>query len=303
MHYLNKYIKVLDKGFIGLVNFLGSDELIENSARVSYAGNNKKKDTGRLINYLIRKKHSSPLEMCEAIFHVKMPLFCAQQWTRHRTQNFNFLSFRYCEPKEEVYTPDWREQAKKNKQSSGEKIDNKELDLLYKYSVDLSFSTYKDLITQGVARELARSVIPTSTYTECYVKSDLRNWFNFLTLRSDEHAQYEIQVYSDALGSFLQELFPISFKAFIKHQFNSVSFTLDEMRFLIERPFYGEFSDKTLNIDFLKDGNKDWKIWDTDSEIEDFIKKIRLTNTNRFNISNYNLKDLKEVDNENNQMV
>ena len=299
MNYLNKYTKILDKGFVGLVAVMGSDELIETSARVSYAGNNKKKDTGRLINYLLRKKHSSPFEQVEATFHVKLPLFCATQFIRHRVCNFNFLSHRYCEPQEEVYVPNWREQAKKNKQGSGQGINNQELSLIYKDGVDMSFGVYRDLINHGVSRELARCIIPTSTYTECYMKCDLRNWFHFLGLRSDEHAQYEAQVYSDAIGSFLRELFPISFEAFLKHQFNTVTFTFQELEFLIKcsNP---SFMLEGITLESLKLENESLKIWSTDSEIDDFLLKLNFKPKERFNINKYKLLSLKEVSGENN---
>lgn len=298
MNLSNKYTKILDKGFIGLISHLGSDESIEQAARVSYAGNNKKKDTGRLIRYLMRKKHWSPFEMCEAIFHVKLPLFSAQQWTRHRASSFNFLSFRYCEPKEEVYIPNWREQAKKNKQASGEEIDNQELNLLYEDSINMSFGTYRDLINNKVSRELARSVIPTSTYTECYVKCDLRNWFNFISLRSDSHAQYEIQVYSDFIGSCLKELFPESFKAFVDYSFNSINFTHKELQVILKAGKYGETGKLESKEDIVRYIGAEY--WDTDSELEEFVAKINKKDDSvRFNIQNYNLETLEQMELEN----
>ncbi len=289
---IGKYTKVLDKGFVGLIGSYCTDEMVETSARISYSGNNKKKDTGRLLNYLMRKSHASPFEMIEATFHVKLPLFCANQIVRHRTLNINFLSFRYCEPKEEVYTPDWRAQSLKNKQGSENTIENPALNTIYTTSTDFSFESYNGLIKEGVARELARSVIPMSTYTECYMKCDLRNWFNFLRLRSDDHAQYETQVYSDVIGSFLKELFPISFQAFLKHQFNSRSFTNEELSFMIDN------GDRlgALNLDILKRDNESLNVWSTDSEIEDFLKKLYFVPKERFNLNKYTLTTLKEVD-------
>lgn len=220
-------IKVLDHGFVRLVDSMGSDLSVVRSARVSYdaawrAGEDKGSDS-RLINYLWRNKHTSPFESVTFTFEVKAPIFVLRQWHRHRTWSYNELSARYRELPEEFYLPDWDKvgvQSTNNKQA-------RDLTLIdeskAKYEIDLvrltnenSFKTYRYLIENGWPRELARSVLPVSTYSHMFGTVNLLNLFKFIQLRDHEHAQYEIRVYSDAMKKLIEPIVPVCVEAFNK---------------------------------------------------------------------------------------
>ena len=210
-------IRLLDKGFIRLVDFMGSDNRVVSSARVSFGGVSKgeEKDKG-LIKYLLEHRHHTPFEHCYFQFHVCCPIYVARQWMRHRWGSFNEISARYTQVKDEFYIPaEFRGQDIKNRQGSVKAdFDNEALRKLYEQSVEQSFATYNKLIEAGVAREMARGVLPVCQYTQFYWSVNARSLLNFLQLRQDGHAQYEIRVYADAIAQIFKEKMPWSWEAF-----------------------------------------------------------------------------------------
>jgi len=205
-------IEVLDHGFVELVDFMGSDYRILQAARVSTGGTGKTTDEKDklLIDYLYRNRHSSPFEKVIFEFHVKCPIFVVRQWFRHRTWSYNEYSARYSPMIDDYYHPEhFRKQGKTNHQGSGKDFDgilNMELQARYASSHNKSKSTYEFLLEQGVAKEMARMVMPTSTYTEFYGTIDLWNLFHFLTLRTHEHAQFEIREFANAVFTLIKRM-------------------------------------------------------------------------------------------------
>lgn len=200
---------VLDHGFVELVDFLGDDQKILKSARVSTGSTGSKgdvKDRG-LIRYLYKNKHLTPFEQVTMTFHVKCPIFVARQWMRHRTQSYNEYSARYSEMIEDVYTPIevFRQSESNHQGRSTETVEDSSLiteDIREMYREVNDF--YNELLKDGVAKEQARVVMPVGQYTEFYTTMNLRNLFAFLTLRLDEHAQYEIRVYAEAMLEIIE---------------------------------------------------------------------------------------------------
>lgn len=233
-------IKCLDQGFVRLVDVMGDDSSIVQAARVSYGKGTKsvRQDRG-LINYLMKHQHMSPFEMVEFKFHCKMPIFVARQWIRHRTANVNEISGRYSIMEDTVWTPapeDLRQQAKINRQGSLEvavpEPANSELIAQYNKDIETTFKHYNDYIQKGVAREVARAVLPLATYTEWYWKMDLHNLLHFLELRMEAHAQKEIRVYAQAIAEFVQQKCPIVWEAFVEHRLNAAKFSSAEVEIL-----------------------------------------------------------------------
>lgn len=229
-------IAVLDKGSVTLLDYMGTDASIVQSARTSYGPGTKtvNEDKG-LINYLMRHEHWTPFEMVELRWHIKLPLFVFAQWVRHRTANVNSMSARYSEMPDEFYLPtEWRGQSQVNKQSSDGFIDNQELMFTECNSHSFnSYSVYQGMLEEGVSREMARMVLPQNLYTEIVWKCDLRNLFNFLKLRLDPHAQYEIQEYARALVPAVRAVAPVAYEAFENHILGSSKFSADEMEILV----------------------------------------------------------------------
>lgn len=286
MELKDKYLPVLD-GFVGLVDYMGTDADIERAARTSFGKDLvEPKENGRLINYLTRHRHDTPSEMVIAKFHIACPIFVMRQLVRHRLLSINEFSGRYAECPDKFYLPEsFRQQSRTNKQGSDGKIeiDKNEVEEHYK----TSYALYQKLISQGVSKELARIVLPLSLYTYFYVECDIRGWFHFIGLRSESHAQYEIQVYSDAIGGFLKKLYPKTYDAFLKYKFNSRSFTYKEIQFMTSAAPWMDISNK---VDLIE-SNKLNNIWSTDREIDDFIKNITFTpEEERFNLDLSNLK-------------
>jgi thymidylate synthase (FAD) len=229
-------ISVLDKGFVRLVDYMGSDDAVVEAARVSYAGAPKRKvrEDAALIDYLMEHWHTTPFEMCEVKFHCKMPMFVARQWIRHRTANVNEYSGRYSVMKEEAYVPEphrFNKQSTTNKQgSSMELMDHADAALeLWKDEHQEAFGNYQYYLEHGMSKELARCNLPLSTYTEWYWKIDLHNLFHFLRLRLDSHAQYEIRVYAEAMYELIKPLFPMACESFQRHRLDAVTFSADEI--------------------------------------------------------------------------
>lgn len=219
--------KVLDHGFVRLVDYMGDDLSIARAARVSYAADwrvgNEQNDT-KLINYLIRNKHTSPFESIVFTFEIKCPFFIARQWHRHRTWSYNEVSARYTELPEEFYVPEPNKigvQSKDNKQVRDLNISNETKELtdveanaeLIRDTCYEAFKIYKALLARGVPRELARTVLPLATYTRFFGTVNLHNLFNFLSLRIHPHAQYEIQIYGLAILELIRPICPVAVNA------------------------------------------------------------------------------------------
>ncbi|WP_415921055.1 FAD-dependent thymidylate synthase [Tateyamaria sp. SN6-1] len=223
--HLYKAHDVLDHGFVRVIDYMGDDAAICQAARVSYGRGTKsvQNDEG-LIRYLMRHWHSTPFEMCEIKLHVKLPVFVARQWIRHRTANVNEYSARYSILDREFYIPEpdaLAAQSVVNNQGRGEALSGEEAERVLRYLRDdamRSYDHYEEMISQdgqqGLARELARMNLPANIYTQWYWKVDLHNLFHFLRLRADAHAQYEIRVYADAICEMVRDWVPAAYRAF-----------------------------------------------------------------------------------------
>ena len=239
---IDQEIKVLDKGFVRLVDYLGGDSRIVQSARVSYGSGTKtvREDKG-LINYLMRNDHTSPFEQVTLTFHTKMPIFVARQWVRHRTARLNEISGRYSVMTDEFYVPEpneLRTQSEVNKQGRSEdSVETADAEKWLRTMQDDQssiYSHYEEMIEGGLARELARINLPLSLYTEWYWQIDLHNLFHFIHLRADAHAQYEIRVYAEALAKCAKAVAPLAYEAFEEHKMHAVKFSRSECEALSE---------------------------------------------------------------------
>jgi thymidylate synthase (FAD) len=234
---LDKKYKVLDRGFVRLVDYMGGDERVVAAARVSYGKGTKtfRQDRG-LIHYLLRNEHTSPFEQVVLTFHAKMPIFVARQWIRHRTARINEISGRYSVLPDEFYLPDLKSiafQSTDNKQgrsteSVPPELQQKVLKILKEDQVRI-YSSYEYMLNANIARELARINLPLSLYTEWYWQIDLNNLFHFLKLRLDKHAQLEIRAYAEVMERLARKVCPISFEAFDEYMLNSVSMSRGEL--------------------------------------------------------------------------
>ncbi|MDY0884286.1 FAD-dependent thymidylate synthase [Dongia soli] len=239
---LYQAVPVLDHGFVRVIDYMGDDSAVVQAARVSYGRGTKKVTEDRgLIHYLMRHRHSTPFEMCEIKFHVKLPIFVARQWIRHRTANVNEYSARYSILDREFYIPQPAQlaaQSVSNRQGRGAVLQGAEaarvLELLkadstqaYDHYIEMlneaEDGTPIDANRQGLARELARMNLSLNFYTQWYWKVDLQNFMHFLSLRADAHAQYEIRVFADAMLDILRRWVPLTFEAFEQHRLHGVS--------------------------------------------------------------------------------
>lgn len=231
---------VLDHGFVRVVDYMGDDFAIVQAARVSYGDGTKSvRDDEGLIRYLMRHQHTTPFEMCEIKLHVKMPIFVARQWIRHRMANINEISARYSILDKEFYVPEMEHiavQSTDNKQGRDASLSGENAAIVQAYmkaGANNAFDDYAELIDDyDVARELARVGLPLSTYTQFYWKVDLHNLLNFLKLRMDSHAQYEIRAYASAIADFVVDWVPMAYKAFENYKLNAVTFSAHEMEIL-----------------------------------------------------------------------
>lgn len=229
---LHEAVPVLDHGFVRVVDYMGDDGAIVQAARVSYGrGTKAARDDRGLIRYLMRHWHSTPFEMCEIKLHVKLPIFVARQWIRHRTANVNEISARYSILDREFYVPapgHLAAQSAVNRQGRGALLEGeaaaRALHLLRAEAVQ-AFDAYDELLGEGVgvARELARMALPLSTYTQWYWKTDLHNLFHFLRLRADPHAQYEIRAYAEAICGLVEGWVPHAWEAFRDYRMGGAS--------------------------------------------------------------------------------
>ncbi len=231
-----KEYKIHEHGFVKLLDIMGSDEEVENAARISYGeGTRKVSQTRNLIRYLMRHKHTSPFEMCEVKFHIKLPIFVMRQLVRHRTANLNEYSGRYSVMSDDFYFPkgeNLKPQSTTNKQGREEGelgASTGELEFEIFRIFDGATNAYKNLLDWNLSRELSRIVLPVSNYTEVIWKIDLHNFFKFYQLRGDSHAQEEIQDYADAMYHLVFPHFPLCCEAFEHYVRNAVTFSEQEM--------------------------------------------------------------------------
>ena len=230
-------------GFVKLLDVMGDDEEVENSARISYGeGTRKVNQTRNLIRYLMRHKHTSPFEMCEVKFHLKLPIFIMRQLVRHRTANLNEYSGRYSVMSNEYYLPEadyLQKQSSTNNQGRDEVHPSTGL-LHFEFNrvYDNAHIAYENLLEEDIARELARAVLPVANYTECIWKIDLHNFFHFVKLRSDNHAQREIKDYSDAMYELVKPNFPLCCEAFEDYVQEATTFSKQEMGIIREHLQY-----------------------------------------------------------------
>jgi thymidylate synthase (FAD) len=256
---LYKPLPVLDHGFVRVIDYMGTDASIVQAARVSYGKGTKKvnEDAG-LINYLMRHRHTTPFEMCEIKFHIKLPIFIARQWIRHRTANVNEYSARYSILDKEFYIPraeDLAPQSKRNHQGRGDQTLSPQetarvLELL-KHDSEQVYGHYEELMNstatgniidesrEGIARELARMNLTLNYYTQWYWKIDLHNLIHFLSLRADAHAQYEIRAYADPMIDILKAWVPLTYQAFMDYRMGAANISAKGLS-IIKRMIAGE---------------------------------------------------------------
>lgn len=316
----NKYFPVLDYGFVALKDYMGSDEAIEEAARVSYGkGTRKKSDTHNLIRYLMRHGHTSPFEMAECKFHVRVPMDCWRQWIRHRTASVNEYSTRYSEAinlKQCTNKDQWRLQSTSNKQGGskllveedggaycGKVLTDEEI-----YLHALSNRVYEHRLESGISREQARKDLPLSTYTEAYWKIDLHNLFHFLKLRCDSHAQLEIRQYAYIIGGIVKELFPISFEAWYDYVFEARTFSRLEVLLWHKLEYYKHYENcyiDELDKDIIYEAAQELNM--SKREVREFLTKFEF-NPRSFELdidSSYNadyFQKMKEQDEKTNSV-
>jgi len=251
-------IPVLDHGFVRVIDYMGDDAAVVQAARVSYGkGTRQARDDAGLINYLMRHRHTTPFEMCEIKYHVKLPVFVARQWIRHRTANVNEYSARYSILDKEYYVPapdQLGAQSSANRQGRGEVLEGEEATrvlTLLRDDAERCHAHYAEMLNenedgatldpgrQGLARELARMNLTLNTYTQWYWKIDLHNLMHFLSLRADPHAQYEIRVYAEAMLGTLERWMPITYEAFVNHQLGGVRLSSGALA-VVQRLLAGE---------------------------------------------------------------
>jgi thymidylate synthase (FAD) len=245
---------VLDHGFVRVIDYMGDDAAIVQAARVSYGrGTRKTSEDEGLIRYLMRHWHSTPFEMCEIKYHVKLPIFVARQWIRHRTANVNEYSARYSILDKEFYIPapeHLAAQSVDNRQGRGavlEGDDAARVLTLLRQDAEQTYAHYEEMLDEdgiGLARELARMNLTLNTYTQWYWKTDLHNLFNFLRLRADAHAQYEIRVYADAMLDTAAAWVPLAYAAFRDYRLGAVTFSA-KMLGILRRMLAGEAVDQS----------------------------------------------------------
>ena len=258
-------LPVLDHGFVRVIDYMGDDAAVVQAARVSYGhGTKRKSEDEALINYLMRHHHMTPFEMCEIKLHVKLPIFVARQWIRHRTANVNEYSARYSILDNEFYVPSpehLAEQATTNRQGRGDSLStteaNRVLMLLhdeahfFRKGAERAYDSYAKLLNEdasgvptdperpGLARELARINLTLGFYTQWYWKIDLRNLMHFLSLRADPHAQYEIRAYAEIMLDILKRWVPMTYAAFLEHRLNAATISAKGLA-VIRRLIAGE---------------------------------------------------------------
>ncbi len=242
---------VLDHGFVRVMDYMGNDSAIVQAARVSYGKGTKKLTEDRgLIHYLLRHAHTTPFEMCEIKFHIKLPFFVARQWLRHRTANVNEYSARYSILDKEFYIPSTEHLASQssiNKQGRAEALSTeyaRSVMNLLRQDAENAYTHYEEMLNEdaegnlrnpekeGLARELARMNLSLNFYTQMYWKIDLHNLMHFLTLRGDAHAQYEIRVYAEIMQALLEKWVPFTYEAFVQYRKEGARFSQNGLKAL-----------------------------------------------------------------------
>jgi len=258
---LYEAMPVLDHGFVRVVDYMGDDTSIVQSARVSYGKGTKKVSTDSgLIKYLMRHRHSTPFEMCEIKYHIKLPIFIARQWIRHRTANVNEYSARYSIMDKEFYVPERENlaaQSTNNRQGRGDLINGKQADNILKIlkeDAERNYQHYEEMLNekydgsiiddkkQGLARELARMNLTLNSYTQWYWKTDLLNLLNFLALRADSHAQFEIREYASTMLNTVKKWVPTTYDAFIDYRVGGMELSA-KGKIVIQKMIKGEKCD------------------------------------------------------------
>jgi thymidylate synthase (FAD) len=276
-----KAVRVLDHGSIALLDKMGSDEEIAQAARVSYQkGTKQVSDNRGLLRRLLRDRHTTPFEMAELKFYVKLPIFVERQWIRHRMASTNEVSARYSELPEEYYIPEAESvcsQSKTNKQGRDSRIDATAAAVYRQSTNDVShraFEVYQSSLRNDVSREIARIPLPLGTYTEKFWKIDLHNLIHFLGLRMDAHAQWEVRQYANVMGDMVAKLFPITWQAFLDFRMNAMQLSALDIKQINALPFsYG----KLPQVEFGKWVIQEWLGDAKCSERDEFIvKAIRL---------------------------
>jgi len=277
---LIKETKVHEHGFVKLLDVMGNDEEVENAARISYGeGTRKVSQTRNLIRYLMRHKHTSPFEMCEVKFHIKLPIFVMRQLVRHRTANLNEYSGRYSVMSDDFYFPkgdSLKPQSTTNKQGReegelGNDIGEVEFEIYRIF--DGATVAYKNLLDWNVSRELARIVLPVSNYTEVIWKIDLHNFFHVVNLRAEKHAQQEIQDYADAMYHLVFPHFPLCCEAFEHYVRNAVTFSKQEMRVIKELLEYADTKAALAGMGVKDVGVLESKLGKRESQ--EFLEKLK----------------------------
>jgi thymidylate synthase (FAD) len=268
---MDKEFKCLNAGFVRLVDYMGGDESIVQAARVSYGKGTKSVNEDRgLIRYLMRHMHTTPFEMVELKFHIKLPIFVARQWIRHRTANVNEYSGRYSVMKDEFYIPEpvaIHRQSRRNKQGRGDEVPaelrEKVLEILVS-AQGKTYGQYSKMLEDDIARELARIHLPLSLYTEWYWKIDLHNLFHFLHLRMDAHAQYEIRIYGEAVAEITKKIVPVAWEAFEDYVLKAGRFSRLELDVLL-----GRVDTSCLTAEYLETKGLKGR------EAEEFLEKLK----------------------------
>ena len=269
-------------GFVKLLDVMGNDEEVENSARISYGeGTRKVNQTRNLIRYLMRHKHTSPFEMCEVKFHLKLPIFIMRQLVRHRTANLNEYSGRYSVMSNEFYLPEGDYLAKQsttNSQGRGEVLEQQGL-LQFEFNriYDGASMAYQVLLEHDLSREVARALLPVANYTECIWKIDLHNFFHFVKLRSDSHAQREIRDYADAMYELVKPNFPLCCEAFEDYIQGATTFSKQEMGVIKELLEYADTKAALAGMSVKGAGVLESKLGKRESK--EFLEKIRKGDT------------------------
>lgn len=254
-------LPVLDHGFLRVIDYMGDDGAVVQAARVSYGrGTRKTSEDEGLIRYLMRHWHSTPFEMCEIKYHVKLPIFVARQWIRHRMASVNEYSARYSIMDREFYIPQPEQlaaQSANNRQGRAGVLQSDEaaevLSLL-REDAERNYAHYEHLLNeggsdparQGIARELARMNLTLNTYTQWYWKTDLHNLFNFIRLRADPHAQYEIRAYAETMLETLHAWVPLCYRAFLDYRLGAVSLSAP-MLAVLRRMLAGDTVEQTTS--------------------------------------------------------
>ena len=265
-------------GFVKLLDVMGDDEEVENSARISYGeGTRKVNQTRNLIRYLMRHKHTSPFEMCEVKFHLKLPIFIMRQLVRHRTANLNEYSGRYSVMSNEFYLPEGDYLAKQsttNSQGRGEVLEQQGL-LQFEFNriYDGASMAYQVLLEHDLSREVARALLPVANYTECIWKIDLHNFFHFVKLRSDSHAQREIRDYADAMYELVKPNFPLCCEAFEDYVQGATTFSKQEMGVIKELLEYADTKAALAGMSVKGAGVLESKLGKRESK--EFLEKLK----------------------------